>query len=74
MRCASPQRGFAVRDAIVGSQAHSGTYLKRALRELHDRRECSKLDRLIVITDEQSHDGILPAWTLRAYVMNVAAY
>jgi hypothetical protein len=27
---------------------------------------------LIVITDEQSHDGILTAWTPRAYVVNVA--
>jgi hypothetical protein len=69
-----PRRGFALRDAIVGSQAHSGTYLKRALRELHDKREWSELDRLIVITDEQSHDGVLPAWTPRAYVVNVAPY
>ena len=29
-----PRRGFALRDAIVGSQAHSGTYLKRALTQL----------------------------------------
>ncbi len=30
--------------------------------------------RLIVITDEQSHDRILAAWTPRAYVVNVAPY
>ncbi|HXY24587.1 MAG TPA: TROVE domain-containing protein [Candidatus Acidoferrum sp.] len=69
-----PRRGFALRDAIVGSQAHSGTYLKRALTQLHDKREWRELDRLIVITDEQSHDGILAAWTPRAYVVNVAPY
>jgi 60 kDa SS-A/Ro ribonucleoprotein len=69
-----PRRGFALRDAVVGSQAHSGTYLKRALTQLHSNREWSELDRLIVITDEQSHDGILPAWTPRAYVVNVAPY
>jgi len=69
-----PRRGFALRDAIVGSQAHSGTYLKRALTELHEKSEWRKLDRVIVITDEQSHDGILPAWTPRAYVVNVAPY
>src|SRR5215468_4776964 len=69
-----PRRGFALRDAIAGSQAHSGTYLKRALTELHDKPEWKQLDRLIVITDEQSHDGILPAWTQRAYVVNVAPY
>jgi 60 kDa SS-A/Ro ribonucleoprotein len=68
------RRGFALRDAITASQAHSGTYLKRALAELHEKREWRGLDRLIVITDEQSHDGILTAWTPRAYVVNVAPY
>jgi 60 kDa SS-A/Ro ribonucleoprotein len=69
-----PRRGFALRDAIAGSQAHSGTYLKRALTELYEKREWRALDRVIVITDEQTHDGILPAWTSRAYVVNVAPY
>lgn len=69
-----PRRGFALRDAIVKSQAHSGTYLKRALTELHGKGEWREPDRVIVITDEQSHDGILPAWTPRAYVVNVAPY
>jgi hypothetical protein len=69
-----PRRGFALRDAILGSQAHSGTYLKRALTQLHDKQEWRELERLIVITDEQSHDGILRAWTPRAYVVNVAPY
>jgi hypothetical protein len=32
------------------------------------------VDRVIVITDEQSSDGILPAWTAQAYVINVASY
>jgi 60 kDa SS-A/Ro ribonucleoprotein len=69
-----PRRGFALRDAIAGSQAHSGTYLKRALTHLHGKREWRDLQRLIVITDEQSHDGIHAAWTSRAYVVNVAPY
>ena len=68
------RRGFALRDAITASQAHSGTYLKRALMELRDKRDWRLLDRVIVITDEQSHDGILPSWTKRAYVVNVAPY
>ena len=68
------RRGFALRDAITGSQAHSGTYLKRALMELRDKRDWRLLDRVIVITDEQSHDGSLPAWTNLAYVVNVAPY
>jgi len=69
-----PRRGFALRDAITTSQAHSGTYLKRALETLREKREWRELQRLIVITDEQSHDGILPAWTPWAYVVNVAPY
>jgi 60 kDa SS-A/Ro ribonucleoprotein len=69
-----PRPEFALRDAIVGSQAHSGTYLKRALTDLHEKREWPELDRVIVITDEQTHDGILPAWTPRAHVVNVAPY
>ncbi|HWT88990.1 MAG TPA: TROVE domain-containing protein, partial [Candidatus Angelobacter sp.] len=69
-----PRRGFALRDAIVNSQAHSSTYLKRALEELRDKRGWENLDRVIVITDEQSHDGIAPAWTPKAYVVNVAPY
>jgi hypothetical protein len=70
----APRRGFALRDAIVGSQAHSGTYLKRALTTLQAWTDWRDVDRLIVITDEQSHDGILPARAKRAYVINVAPY
>jgi len=69
-----PRRGFALRDVIVGSQAHSGTYLKHALTQLSENAEWRTLDRLILVTDEQSHDGILPAWTPMAYVVNVAPY
>ena len=69
-----PRRGFALRDAIVRSQANSGTYLKRALTHLSNQRDWKNLDRLMVITDEQSHDGILPAWTAQAYVVNAAPY
>ena len=69
-----PRRGFALRHAIVNSQVHSSTHLKRALVELRDKHDWEKLDRVIVITDEQSHDGIVPAWTPRAYVVNVAPY
>jgi hypothetical protein len=62
------RRGFALRDAIVQSQPHNGTYLGRALEEL-----CESYDRLIVITDEQSHDRV-PAPSGRGYMVNVASY
>jgi hypothetical protein len=48
----APRRGFALRNAIVGSQAHSGTYLKRALTTLQAWTEWREVDRVIVITDE----------------------
>jgi 60 kDa SS-A/Ro ribonucleoprotein len=70
----APRRGFALRDAIVKSQEHSATYLKRALSTLKDSRDWKDVTRVIVVTDEQSHDGILPAWTKQAYVINVAPY
>jgi 60 kDa SS-A/Ro ribonucleoprotein len=68
------RRGFALRDGIVKSQEHASTQLKRALDQLRGQSDWQKLDRLIVITDEQTHDGILPAWTPRAYLVNVAPY
>jgi hypothetical protein len=69
-----PRRGFALRDAIVKSQTHGGTHLKRALGELREKSGWKDLERLIVVTDEQSNDGIPPAWTKKAYVVNVAPY
>ena len=33
-----------------------------------------RLDRLIVITDEQSQDGISDPWIPKSYVINVAPY
>lgn len=63
-----PRRGFALRDAILGSQPHSGTYLGRAVGEI-DR----KGDRLIVFTDEQSHDAV-PSPRARGTMVNVASY
>jgi hypothetical protein len=63
-----PRRGFALRDAIVGSQPHGGTYLGKAVAEI-DR----KGDRLIVFTDEQSHDPV-PNPKARGTMVNVASY
>lgn len=100
------RRGFALRDAIVQSQPHGGTYLGSAVNILHNGkaagltgsgygqmgcqrnhqsfRDLNKpksdysggavgYDRLIVLTDEQSHDSI-PYPKGKGYVINVAAY
>ncbi len=65
----APRRGFALRDAMERSQAHGGTELGRALLQV-ERAEA--YDRIIVITDEQSHDRV-PAPKGKGYMVNVAS-
>lgn len=63
------RRGFALRDAIIHSQPHSGTYLGHALEAA---RKFTTADRIIVITDEQAHDTVHgPIGT--GYLINVAS-
>ena len=62
-----PRRGFALRDALDASQTHGGTYLGRALGKIKE-----KYDRIIVITDEQSHDQV-PGPRARGYMINTAS-
>ena len=64
------RRGFALRDAIDVSQRHSGTLLGKAVESLNKKE---KYDRLIVITDEQTHDSV-PGPKGKGYVINVASY
>lgn len=70
-RRVAPRRGMALRDALEASQPHMSTMLGAALKqvesEIHDG-----WDRLIVITDEQSHDSV-PAPKGKGYVVNVAS-
>jgi 60 kDa SS-A/Ro ribonucleoprotein len=61
------RRGFALRDAIVSGQPHAGTQLGHALNGLR-----AAYDRIIVVTDEQSHDRV-SAPRGRGYVINVAS-
>ena len=58
------RRGFALRDAVTGSQPHGGTELGKAVGSL------PASDRLIVITDEQSHDKVPQR---QGYLINVAS-
>lgn len=62
------RRGFALRDAITQSQPHMGTELGKAIREVDE-----KSVRLIVFTDEQSHDRV-DAPKGVGYMVNVASY
>jgi 60 kDa SS-A/Ro ribonucleoprotein len=65
------RRGIALRDVLDKSQAHSGTYLGRALAHVEENSRTG-YDRIVVITDEQSHDHV-GAPRGRGYVINVAS-
>lgn len=65
-------RGLGLIDAIVHSQQHGGTYLARALNTV--RVQAPKADRIVVVTDEQSHDGNVQPWAPSATIINVAPY
>jgi hypothetical protein len=61
----------ASRDALDKSQPHAGTYPGLALRTVDE--DCrAGYDRLVVITDEQSHDHVREPRG-KGYVINVAS-
>ena len=67
----APRRGMAGVEAIRGSQPHGGTELGKAVRHVS---ALVPHDRLIVITDEQSHDPVPdPVAGAQAYMINVAS-
>ena len=63
------RHGFALRDAIENSQEHRNTYLGQAIQLINEKFD---YDRIIVITDEQSHDSV-PSAKGKAYLINVAS-
>ena len=63
-----PRRGMAGVDAIIGSQSHCGTKLGHAVSRINAMPH----DRLIVISDEQSHDIVPSPAASRAYMINVS--
>ncbi|MDY0198391.1 MAG: TROVE domain-containing protein [Tenuifilaceae bacterium] len=65
-----PRRGFALRDSIMSSQPNSCTYLGRALSTINKNES---YDRILIYTDEQSHDNV-GSHNGRGYIFNVASY
>jgi 60 kDa SS-A/Ro ribonucleoprotein len=68
------RRGFALAESIKKSQYHSGTYLGRSAAAVANAEYDA--DRVIVITDEQSHDHVgnpFAATKAKAYMLNVAS-
>lgn len=64
-----PRRGMAGIDALRTSQQWHRTYLGKAVTQINQLPH----DRLIVITDEQSHDTVPSPTASRAYMINVAS-
>jgi hypothetical protein len=64
------RRGMALRDAMEKNQPHGGTNLGAALKQVE--AEVKDYDRLIVITDEQSHDRVSKPRG-KGYMINVAS-
>lgn len=67
-----PRKGMALRDAIVRSQPHSGTFLGQTVKYLLTYNDT--WDRFIVITDEQSHDNIPHMKKGKNYILNIDCY
>src|SRR5271154_4165350 len=67
------RRGFALAEAVKGSQSHGGTYLGRSSAAVAIKE--ADADRVIVITDEQAHDTVGNPFRktgTKAYLINVA--
>ena len=65
-----PRRGMAGVDEIIRSQPHQGTELGKAIARVNALSH----DRLIVITDEQTHGNVISPAADKAYLINVASY
>lgn len=66
----APRRGFALRDLMTLSMGWGGTMTGLAISELNGYA----YDRIIVFTDEQSHDAIPnPRPGSKAYFINIAS-
>lgn len=66
------RRGNALAEAIYKAVPHDGTLISNALSVVH--RACGRVDRVVMVTDEQSQDGIIPPTATHGYLINVAAY
>jgi len=66
-----PLRGFALRDALKSQAEQGGTYTQNGILKAAEEG----YDRIIVLTDEQSHQPVYnPLAGTKAYMVNVASY
>ena len=66
-----PRRGFSLREQLSNSQQHGGTNAGAAVTKINSLEQ---YDRIIMFTDEQSHDRVPAPKCKKAYVLNVASY
>lgn len=66
----APRKGMAGVDLVINSQRHQSTLLGAAVRHVNEK---VPHDRIIVITDEQSHDVVPNPVVPLAYMINVAS-
>lgn len=69
-KVSSKKKGMEFIKDVINSQQHGGTDLRHCLSKL-DGDAC---DRVIVLTDEQSHDGNIDCWAENGYIINMAGY
>jgi len=76
VKLAENKKGMALADEINQSQPHRGTYLGKALKQLKTKmaENKRKIERLIVITDEQSSDSVGSPGDAKGYMINIASY
>jgi hypothetical protein len=66
-------RGLALAEAVKRSQPHGSTNLGSAMAHINRIVTERPVDRIIVITDEQSHDRVPGPNAKHAYMINVAS-
>ena len=64
--------GFELQKSIINSQSHRCTFLAQSMETLHKSNK--DYDRMVVITDEQTHDGIKKPLGKKNYMINVGSY
>jgi 60 kDa SS-A/Ro ribonucleoprotein len=68
-----PRRGFGLAAAVRAAGAFGGTMLGNAVQGV--TAAFREMDRLVVITDEQSHDRVsVPRPGLKGYIINLGPY
>lgn len=67
-------KGLGLIDAVKHGMQTLGGSTNTDAALTHLERICPSVDRVILLTDEQAHDGIHRLWSQYGYIINVAPY